>query len=58
MIGELPGGKISFSANTMLYLIAGTAIGFALYLALKFITPLRSQSRGHALPKRRYSAVQ
>lgn len=58
MIGELPGGKVIFSANTMLYLIAGTAIILALYLTLKFITPLRSQGQGQTLPKRRYSAIQ
>lgn len=58
MIGELPGGKVIFSANTMLYLIAITAIVFALYLTLKFIAPLRSGTSKHALPKRRYSAIQ
>lgn len=58
MIGELPGGKIIFSANTMLYIIASVAIIFMLYLTLKFIAPLRFNTAKHNLPKRRYSAIQ
>ncbi len=58
MLGELPGGKVSFSANTMLYLIAAVAIIFALYLASKLVSPFRLKTSQHNLPKRRYSAIQ
>lgn len=58
MIGELPGGQVIFSANTMLYLIAATAIIFALYLASKLASPFRLKSSHHNLPKRRYSTIQ
>ena len=58
MIGEVPGGQVIFSANTMLYLIAGIALSFAFYLTTKLLSPFRFKESKHHLPKRRYSAIQ
>ena len=58
MVGELPGSQIVFSANAMLYIITAISAILALYLAVKFIIPLKQDERQHRLPKRRYSTIQ